>query len=350
MRVVSGVVGVVVGALCLVLAFRGVASTQADTGVAFDAIWSRIASVPWWSRAAFVVLMLAQFFLRTQRWRIQTRGLTGSVPSMRDSAAINAAAFAAVFFLPFRLGEFVRPNLCAQRNIMSRSEGLAATVLERVMDGIITTGFFGVVLLLMRDMSVPGYVRAAGLTALLIFGGALVFFVMAFRFRKQTLSVVDAILSRVHLRLSRAVTSMVGGFLDGLACFARPRDVLAYIALTCAYWLINAVSMYALMVGMQLAVSPVAACFCLCFLVIGVMIPAPPGNVGNFHAFARAALTVFGVAQVPSIAYAILLHAATAITVLLWALLFVLTGDVSFARLKAAAVRGTAAAVDDGTR
>src|SRR5204862_4476090 len=136
-------------------AFRGIASTDEQTGVSWSAIRDTIAATEWWAYAAFAASFAAQFFLRSERWRVQTRGLLGKAPSMREALGINCVANAAVFLLPFRLGEFVRPNICAQRGIMSASAGLAATALERVIDGIVTTGMFGVVLLLLHDHEVP---------------------------------------------------------------------------------------------------------------------------------------------------------------------------------------------------
>jgi uncharacterized membrane protein YidH (DUF202 family) len=56
---------------------------------------------------------------------------------------------------------------------------------------------------------------------------------------------------------------------------------------------------------------------CLCFLVIGVMLPAPPGNVGNFHAFAKLGLTVSGVAAVPAVIAAVVLHGISSVGVAL---------------------------------
>jgi glycosyltransferase 2 family protein len=330
--------GIGVGALLLVLAFRGVADADKETGIAWGDLASAIRATTAWGVAGFLALFFACLVLRTERWRIQVRGLTGHKPARRESLAINAVGSAGVFLLPFRLGELVRPNLSAQRGIMRASAGFAATALERVLDGIVTTGFFGVVILLMhqRDMQLPDEVAVGGWVALTVFGSALLFFVVAFRWREGTARVVERLLGLVHGAFARRAGAMLRGFLDGLACFRQPRDLLAYLALTVVFWLVNGFSMWVLLRGMGIEVDPLAAFFCVCFLVIGMMIPAPPGNVGNFHAFARAALTVFGVAAVPAVAYAIVLHAASVFGLVAWTAVFFLSGDVSFAKVRAA--------------
>jgi glycosyltransferase 2 family protein len=338
-RVIKLLLGLIVGAVCLFLAFRGVADTEAQTGIKWDDILAPIRAMSWWGPVGFLALVFVQFILRSERWRIQVRGLTGTAPPHRESIAINCVAAAAVFLLPFRLGEFVRPNLSAQRNIMRASSGLAATALERAIDGLVTTGFFGIVLLLVKarnDVKLPPQVEVGGVIASLIFGGALTFFIVAFRWRAGTARLVERVLSVAHGGFARRVASILTGFLDGLACFKNPSDVLLYVALTIVYWLLNAASMYCVMVAMGLDVDVVAAFFCLCFLVIGMMIPAPPGNVGNFHVFARSSVTVFGIAAAPAVAFAIVLHALTVLSVVMVGGFFLLTGDVSVAKVRAA--------------
>ena len=338
-RLLMTIVGLAVGAVCLVLAFRGVADTEQSTGIAWNDIVVIMRATAWWGPVGFLLLFMAQVFLRSERWRLQVRGLVGRAPGHRESVAINAVAGAAVFLLPFRLGELVRPNLSAQRGIMRASAGLAATALERAIDGLVVTGFFGLVLLAARargDLALPAQVQVGGALALVVFGGALVFFVVAFRWRAGTAQLVERVLSLVHGRFAARVASMLTGFLDGLACFRGPRDVLAYVGLTIVYWLLNALSMLMVMRSMGIAVDPLAAFFCLCFLVIGMMIPAPPGNVGNFHVFARASLTVFAVPATPAVAFAIVLHGLSVLGIVLVAGFFLATGDVSLARVRAA--------------
>jgi uncharacterized membrane protein YbhN (UPF0104 family) len=58
------------------------------------------------------------------------------------------------------------------------------------------------------------------------------------------------------------------------------------------------------------------------------MIPAPPGNVGTFHAFAKLGLTVAGVGAVDAVASAVVLHAFSTLSVIGLAVLFAIVGSV----------------------
>lgn len=327
-RVVQLSVSLVVGAVCLWFAFRGLDGAE----LSLDDVKARVAAVPAVATAGFFVLFLGQVLLRTERWRLQVRGLSGHTPGWRDALAINAFAFAAVFLLPFRLGEFVRPKLSQQRGLMSVSAGLAASAVERVVDGLLTTALFGA-LLLLSPHDLPAPVRVGGLSALGIFGGAVVFFVVAFRFRALALGLIDKTVGVVHAGLAQRLRGIAGDFLDGLACFGGVGGVGVYVGLSVAYWMLNALSMLLIVRAVD-ATAPIdAGFFCLCFLVIGVMIPAPPGNVGNFHYFARAGLMLTGVAAAPAVATAIVLHALTVVGVVVWAGFFFFVGGFSWREL-----------------
>lgn len=327
-RALQLTLSVVIGVLCLWLAFRGIETGANEPDVSVAEVQRLIAAVPWSTYALFALLMALQMVVRTERWRVQVLGLTGKKPAWRESLALNAFAYVAVFLMPFRLGEFVRPNLCARLNIMSASAGLAASALERVIDGLVTTALFGG-LVLLAPFELPAFVQLGGLGALGLFGGAVVFFAIAFRFRSAALGLVGRAAGVVSESLGAKLKDLIGGFLDGLACFRGPVDVCVFVGLSVVYWAINGLSTLVIVRGLDPEASLLSGFFCLCFLVIGVMLPAPPGNVGNFHVFVRLGLTLSGVAAAPAVATAVLLHAVSAVALLSWAALFVLVGGIS---------------------
>jgi hypothetical protein len=342
-RIRQLVISVVVGAVCLWFAFRGVKDGAEGEALSLEAIVDATLRVPAWSWGVFFALFIVQCLLRVERWRLQVRGLTTRMPGWRDSLTINGVAFAAVFFLPFRLGEFLRPNLCARRGIMSASSGLAATALERVIDGLVATAMFGV-LLLFSPFQWPAWVRAGGVSALVFFAGAVVGLVGAMLARDLTLGLLRRMVGIVSTGLAERLASMVGGFLDGLRCFRGPADIAAYVALSVLYWVLNAFGTAAIVIGVAPEASVLAGFVCLCFLVIGVMLPAPPGNVGNFHAFAKLGLTVSGVATLPAVVSAVLLHAASTLGVAIIGLAAMAFGSIRWADAQ------QALHVDDKTR
>lgn len=317
---------IIVGVACLWFAFRGVRDGAKDEHLTLEALIDVTLAVPAWSWFTFFGLFVVQALLRVERWRLQVRGLTSRNPRWADSLTINGLAFAAVFFVPFRLGELLRPNLCANRGIMSASAGLAATALERVIDGMVATAMFGL-LLLAAPFDWPVWARAGGASALMFFGGGIVVLVGAFKAREWTLTMVSRLVSLVSARLASRVVAMTEGFLDGLRCFRGPTDVAVYVVLSVAYWVCNALGTAAIVVGVDDTASVFSGFVCLCFLVIGVMLPAPPGNVGNFHAFAKLGLAVSGVDELHAVIAAVVLHAVSTVGVAVIGLLSLAFGS-----------------------
>ncbi len=326
-RVPQLLLTMVIGVACLWFAFRGVVDGASGQDISVDALLATIRAVPADAIAIFIALFIAQVLLRVERWRIQVAGLTGKAPSWRDALTINLLAFAAVFLLPFRLGEFLRPNLCARRNIMSAPAGLAATALERIIDGLVATAMFGI-LLVAAPFEWPAWVRAGGVSALAFFGGGIIALLIAMKSRELTLRLVDRFVGRFSPAIASRVNGLLSAFLDGLRCFDGPWAIARYVLLSVAFWAVNGVGTAAVIRGVDPNASWAAGFVCLCFLVIGVMLPAPPGNVGNFHAFAKLGLTLSGIAPLPAVAAAVLLHALNTAVVVSGGILGLAFGSV----------------------
>jgi uncharacterized protein (TIRG00374 family) len=326
-RIIQLSISLIVGAACLYFAFSGV-----DLGEA----WGAIKQVPWWGHVVYCLALFVQFIVRSFRWRIQVEGVFGSKPSVRDAFAVNAVAFSSVFLIPFRLGELVRPYISAQRGWMTASAGLAHSAVERILDGLVTTACFAIVLVLLGDKQLPPEVALGGWGALALFGGASLVLAIAYRYRAASERFWTRLIGLVHEGLAAKLVGMLVAFLDGLKCFKDLKAFLAYGGYTAFFWFWNGFAMWLMMRFMGIDVGPIAGFFTVCFLVIGVMIPAPPGNVGNFHYFAKLGLTLLGVSETAGLAYAIVLHAWQIGALILWTGFFLLRGDVSLSKVREA--------------
>ena len=125
-------ISIVLGGLFLWLSFR-----HAD----FDEAMISLQKVTVVGLAIYAVSYLAQWVARTLRWRLQIESVKGEKPPLRLALSINVVAMAGVFFIPLRLGEFVRPYLCRKYQLAGMSQALAHSAVERVTDGIVTTAF-----------------------------------------------------------------------------------------------------------------------------------------------------------------------------------------------------------------
>lgn len=327
-RTIQLLISLVIGGACLWLAFRNVDLREAQAA---------IARVPWWAHLAYAIALVVQMWLRSLRWAIQVDGMTGRRPPLKDTLAINAVGFASVFLIPFRLGELVRPYLTKQRGYMSSTTaGLAQSAVERILDGLVTVAFFAVVLVLLGDRGLPPEVALGGWLGGALFGGASLILGLGYAYRQASERFWRRLIGVVHEGLAEKLVGLLVKFVDGLRCFRSWGAFFAYLGYTVAYWLLNGASMWLVLVFMGSDVGLVGAYFTLCFLVIGVMMPAPPGNVGNFHAFAKLALVLLGVAEGQALAFAIVIHAWNVVTLILWAGWFVVRGGISLERVREA--------------
>lgn len=326
-RTIQLLVSLVIGGACLWLAFRNVDLAEARTA---------IARVPWWGHLGYAASLIVQMWLRSLRWAIQVEGMSGRRPPLKDTLAINAVGFASVFLIPFRLGELVRPYLSKQRGYMSTTAGIANSAVERILDGLVTVAFFAVVLVLLGDRGLPEWVALGGWAGAALFGGASVVLALGYVYREPSERFWRKLIGVVHQGLADKLVGLLAKFLDGLACFQSWGAFLGYLGYTVVYWLLNGAAMWGVLALMGSDAGLLGAYFTLCFLVIGVMMPAPPGNVGNFHAFAKLGLVLLGVAEGQALAFAIVIHAWQVVTLILWAGWFVVRGDVSLQRVREA--------------
>src|SRR5688572_15532047 len=87
-----------------------------------------------WAIPAYAVVMVVSHLFRASRWRF----LIEPVKKLRfvDVMALNFVGFFAIFALPFRLGEVVRPALTKVRHGVPISAGVGTIAVERVIDGL----------------------------------------------------------------------------------------------------------------------------------------------------------------------------------------------------------------------
>jgi len=245
-----------------------------------------------WLLPYLLILALIHLF-RTLRWGCLLSGL-GRVPfrPLNDASAIG---FMMLLVLPFRLGEFARPFLIAQRTQIRRSAAMTTVVLERIADGVF-------VALLMRGLLffVPSgapdvrYLRIGANVMFSIFFGALLFLLFAAWHRDRAVGLVRTAVGWASPGLAEKVAGIVDSFVGALKHLAGPLQLLAFFGWTVAYWAINGFGMWLVAVrGFDLPLTLFQGYVVLCALVVALMIPAAPGMMGTFQAGIRVGLALF---------------------------------------------------------
>jgi uncharacterized protein (TIRG00374 family) len=272
-RLLQTAAGLAVSAVAVWLTFRG-----KDLGQ----IWTAMREADYRYLAVFGVCWGGIHLARTARWGLLLEPVA-RVPFARLNAA-SAVGWMALIILPFRLGEFARPYLVAERPTLRVSAALSSVVVERVADGIFTALLLAACLFAVPSGS-PGValLRTAGAIVSAAFIGALAFLVVAYHSRAATTRVLERLVAPLSPRTAAHLSSTMGAFMEGLQLVPTPRKIGRFILLTIVYWGLNGWSMAILARGFGLSLDLLQATTLLGAVVIGVMIPAGPGNVGTFQ-------------------------------------------------------------------
>ena len=251
----------------------------------------------------YVGFLLVVHLCRTLRWGF----LLAPMERVRFRALNEASGigFMMLLVLPFRLGEFARPFLIAQRSGVRRSAAMTTVVLERITDGILVAALLQGLILFLPD-STPhlGYVRVAGTAMFAIFAGGLAFLLFAAWHQARAVHLVRASVGRVAPALGEKVAHVVDTFVGALRHFPRGGDAAGFFGLTLLYWAVTGVGMWVLSRAFQCGPGAAPSCqpltvslfetyVVLCVLVVGLMIPAAPGMMGTFQAATKVGLSLF---------------------------------------------------------
>ena len=318
-------ISIAVGALFVWLAVRGV--NWAEVLDAFSRVNPLIL-------VAYFLVACAIEALRIVRWGILLKPL-GRVPALRLFTA-GAVGFMALMLLPLRLGEFARPILVAERGKIRISAALATVVVERVFDALAMTSLLVVLLFFLQDrILVPVQLQTWSYVILAVFLLLLGFLALAYRRQEATVAWFRRLLGRMSQRVADRLASVLHSFIDGLKALLNARLLLGFLLMTVVYWVVSGAGMIYLFGAFdELShLGWVEGFTVLAVLCVGLIIPAGPGMIGNFHYFVKLGLSLF-VAEAAlgsvGVAYAIVIHGIQLGQQVLVGIAFLLAGQVSF--------------------
>jgi glycosyltransferase 2 family protein len=294
--------------------------------------WASLRSANYAWVLPYLAILILIHLSRTARWG----ALLASQERVRFRALNDASAigFMMLLVLPFRLGEFARPFLIAQRSNIRRSAAMTSVVLERIADGVFVALLLRGLLFFVHGDATPIRLARYGANAMfLIFFGGFLFLLFAAWHHDRAVGFVRGTLGRLSPTLGERASGIVDSFVGALKQAHRPAELAAFIGWTLLYWGLNGFGMWVLMRAFPFQVSLFQSYVCMCLVVVGVMIPAAPGMVGTFQAAVKLGLSIFLPASVvngPGLAYANVLWLCQAAQQICLGLLFLSIDQLSF--------------------
>ncbi|MGC4094454.1 MAG: lysylphosphatidylglycerol synthase transmembrane domain-containing protein [Polyangiaceae bacterium] len=259
--------------------------------------------VIWFKVALMALGVLVSMLVRFARYSLLIAPVA-KVP-LRRIMAISCIALGLITFLPFRLGEFVRPAMLREKGKLSGWAVTGTVGAERVMDGLV----FGVMLMTglafatpheplpdhIGDLPVPAALvpRAAQIFTL-VFVVAFVVMAAFFWWRKFARNLTEKLIGIVSKSLAVRVAEAVERMSDGLRFLPNLRITVPFLVVTVA-------ALYAHIWGMQqlaLAVGLPELNLAEATVVVGVLglgfaLPNAPGFFGAVQLALYAGLAVY---------------------------------------------------------
>ncbi len=291
------ILGFSVGAAFLAFALRG---------VPFDELRGAVARLDAATLAAVAGLTLLQQLFRTWRQALLLEPIAPGI-SFRQQLLMFQLGFLGIAILPARLGEIVRPAMLRRRQGLPLSRGIGFVVAERMLDIIVVLAALaftleradagtaaGEIVLELRPLMIPGLVGAASALVIAIWWG-------------------EPMTRRWLVPERGRIREALADFVGTLSVLRSVPRLVAGGALSAAHFACMAfsVSFVAEALGLGDAIGPVESLGVLCLTMIGLALPAPPGQIGVFEGSVVAGLSVFGVSgdqRALALAFALVVH------------------------------------------
>jgi glycosyltransferase 2 family protein len=272
---------------------------------------SQLANVPSAALLEFAGLSVVSAFLRTYRWNYLVRPIAPTANPVRIMS-LSMVGFSAVFLLPLRSGEIVRPYLLARDGELSFMQAAGTVGAERVIDGLVLTSFTFVALTVATPISpLPSAlgnlplpiaaVPAAVYSALLVFGSAFVAMTAFYVARAQARRLTERVIGLVSQRAAKWAAGTLERIADGLSFLPSKSHLLRFLAATVACWGTGILAQWLLLRGLGLPATIAQATTTVGVQGLGTLVPAGPGMFGAFQIAGFSALAMFfPMAQVKS--------------------------------------------------
>lgn len=286
-------------------------------GVDFAGLWQALRGAQYWWLLPAVAVYFEGVWVRALRWQVLLAPVR-RVPARRLFPVI-AIGYMANDLLPARLGEVVRVYMLGRREGISKTAALATVMLERVLDGVTMLLFLGLVMLFVPLES--WLVRLLGAGAALFAGALLVLLLLA---RASTL--VAGLVEVVAIILPPSLRSwpgrLAGAFMDGLHALRSPALTLKALGASIAAWTCEALMYYLVALAFALVPPPAAILATTAVANLGTLVPSSPGYVGPFEFLVRRTLEAFGVGAEVALGYALVLHMALLLPIIVVGLFY----------------------------
>jgi glycosyltransferase 2 family protein len=259
--------------------------------------------LPGWTLCEFMALMVLTAILRTYRWNYLIRPIAPESRPLRVMG-MSMVGFSAIFLLPLRSGEFVRPYLIARDGQVSFMQAAGTVGAERVIDGLVLTSFTVIALSVATPVSPLPHslgnlplpvaaIPAAVYSTFVLFIGAFAVMTAFYLARQQARRLTATVIGLVSKRAASWAANTLERVADGLSFLPSKSHLLRFIAATLGCWGLGIASQWLLLRGLGLDATLAQATTTVGVQGLGTIVPAGPGMFGAYQIAGFSALAMF---------------------------------------------------------
>lgn len=296
-NIYKSLLGIIISALFIYLAFRGI---DLRLMISYS---SRYHAGP---IALCIIGQLATQILHWIRWGLILRRL-GQVTWGRVFI-MGAIGNAALFILPARSGELVRPTLASRENEIDFGQASATSAIERIADGLLVSAILFVSLTAMKKEMALRSIYYSGLAFLaIILGGSLILFISN-RYQEASVSVIRRAIGWLSSQWADRLVRLFNSFIQGIRLSSDSNILLPYLGLSVALWGMDIISIYWLFGTLSHKLPFIAALIVIAALALGSLVPSGPARLGVFEFTIAYSLGIFSVGPEEAVLFATLFH------------------------------------------
>lgn len=241
-----------------------------------------------WPLVIATLLYFATLFGKAVAWRILLAPKT--IVSIGRLYRYTIAAFAGSVLAPARAGEVLRVLALKTRDNVPAAESAAIAVTDKLLHVVSL-----LLLAAPLPLVVPGLPRWVESSMLV------------------SACIAVAAVAAIYIAVGRAQVherpSWFARFVGGLHAFREPRRLLAALGVITLVWLLDMLSIVAVMRAVNVEISTSSALFVLFIINLSIAAPTTPANIGPLQLGALLGTRVLGIPSEPALAFALLYHA-----------------------------------------
>ena len=293
------IIGILVGAVCVYLAVRGV-----DIGQMLGAL----ADANYWYVLLAVLVNMFSHYLRALRWQY----FLAPIKIVNTGSLFSALVigYAANAFVPAHLGEFLRAFVLGKKQNISASSSFASIVIERIID------VFSLILLMVLVIFIHPFPRWVVQSGYIMLAGAVGAFILLIgfkRFEAKSTVLIQFLLKPLPEKIGHKLQSMIFNFLSGVMPLKSKWHYFYVAVLSIAIWFCYALGYYFCLYAFEFSTLYQlpwhASLVVLVITTISIVVPSSPGYVGTYHFLCQVSLVMFGVSETEALSFATIAHA-----------------------------------------